>query len=120
MRFVVPVRPVENFVRFLVKKIRIAVLGRFPFDPFLLARRERRLQRAGDFTREIALDREHVGELAIVNLGPEMTIVCRVDELNVDPDAFPFAADAALENGRHVQGLPNLANVVLLAAIRQH
>ncbi len=57
----VAIRPAEYFVRLEIKQIGVAVLRRLAFDLLLFARRKRRLQRGGDFLRQLALDGENVG-----------------------------------------------------------
>ena len=70
--------------------------------------------------RQFALDREHVGQLAIVHLRPQMFVVGGVDQLHVDPHALPFPAHASFQDRPDVQRLSDFAQVVLLSAIRHH
>ena len=44
-----------------------------------------RLQRLGDRFRDLAFDRENVGQLTIVSVGPKMRVGQRVNELHIHP-----------------------------------
>jgi hypothetical protein len=61
-QIVVPaIRPGENLVRLKIEEISLGVLGWFSFDPLLLARRERSLERRRNFLGEIGLDGKDIG-----------------------------------------------------------
>src|SRR3954447_5052110 len=47
-------------------------------------------------------------------------VVRRIDELDIDPDAFAFPANTTFEDGRHVEGFPDLPDIMSLSPIRQH
>src|SRR5207248_3418425 len=51
---------------------------------FLFPTGELRAQLARDCFRDVALDREDIGQLAIVDVGPDMRIVSCFDQLHVD------------------------------------
>ncbi len=117
---VMTIRPVENFFRLEVNKIGLAVFRRLLLDPLLFVGRQCCLQRRSNFLCQLALDREHVGQFAIVNLRPQMPVVRRIDQLDIDANAFAIAPDTRLQDRGHVQGLSDFAQVVRLPAIRHH
>ena len=63
------------------------------------------LQRLGDRFRDVAFDRENVGQLAIESFGPEVRIARSVYELDIHAH-WSSALHAPLENMRH----PELAS----------
>src|SRR5512132_104585 len=80
-------------------------------DGFLLVRRELRLQLIGDRRGDLALDGEHIGQIAIVGLCPQMRVGASVDQLGVDPDALRITLDAAFEKMRNAKLFPDLAQI---------
>ena len=74
--------------------------------------REDHSQRLHDVPRDLVLHREDVLQIAIVSLGPEMITVGHVDELGGDSQPVPGFADASLHDGRHVELLAHLADVL--------
>jgi hypothetical protein len=77
---------------------------------------ERRRQGIDDGFDDFVLDREDVGQLAIVTLGPYVITVRHAAQLRGDPDAAAGATHAALENGIDVQVVSDLLNVDVAAA----
>jgi hypothetical protein len=75
---------------------------------------------AGDLAGDVALDREDVGQPAVVGLGPELTVGPGVDELPDDADLVPRTADASLEDGRGPEFLPDLPEALFRSLIRHH
>ena len=59
---------------------------------------ELRLQGVGDRFRDVRFDSENIGELAIVNFGPEMCVRHRIDQLHVDAHLIVRLLDTAFEN----------------------
>jgi hypothetical protein len=49
--------------------------------------------------RDVSLDREDIGQLAIVGLGPQVLIGANVDELDNDAHAITSFAHAPVEDG---------------------
>src|SRR5262245_11294415 len=72
-----------------------ATLDRLPF-----AGEEFELQRCDDGLRNLVLDGENVGEIAVVAFGPDMIPGRAVDQLRTDADAASGLAHAAFENMR--------------------
>ncbi len=64
---------------------------------------------------DLVLDSEHVGELAVVGLRPQVIAVGRVDELRGDADLIARLAHAALEHGGDVQLVRDVAHILVLA-----
>ncbi len=63
-----------------------------------------------DGRRDFVLDRKHVIETSIVALRPDGTLGGRVDQLDVEPDAIPKAANTALQDMLDTQFLGYLAD----------
>ena len=99
--------------------IGLDVVGRLLADPFPLLLGELRLERGRDLQRHVTLDREDVGQLAVVRVRPEMPVRLGVDELRHDPDSAPRAPHASLEQRRRVQDRADLAQA-LLAPLEPH
>jgi hypothetical protein len=76
---------------------------------------EDRRQRALDSRGNMVLQCEHVGELTIEAVAPELESVPRVDELCAYSHAVPGAPYAALEHVRHAQADGDGAQVADLA-----
>ena len=72
-----------------------------------------------DRVRDLVLDGEHIGELAIVALRPEMVSVGRVDELRCYPQAVAGLADAAFQDRVHPEPLRHRAQILLGALERE-
>jgi hypothetical protein len=56
-----------------------------------------------DPRRDLALDREHVGQLAVVRFRPQVLVRVGVDELRRDPHLVPRAAHRPLQDRGHVE-----------------
>jgi hypothetical protein len=74
------------------------------------------LQRAGDRLGDFVLNGEYIHEFPVIAFGPEIETVLRVHQLRCDTDAVVGTADAAFQDGAHVQRLSNLGDVLVLAA----
>jgi hypothetical protein len=57
--------------------------------------------RAGDALRDLVLNGKHVGQLAIVSVGPEMVPGFGIDQLRCDANPVTRAADTAFEHVAH-------------------
>ena len=67
---------------------------------------------------EIGLNRENVGQIAIVIVGPNMFVVGGVDQLDVHAHSIAFAADTPFQNGGNAERLADFTHVRRLPAIR--
>jgi hypothetical protein len=94
-----------------VQLVGLQVVGRLLLEPVSLLVRKLRLERARDLEGHVGLNREDVGEVAIVGLGPAVAIGPGVDELRDDPDPAPRPPDASFEQGADIEGEPDLAQV---------
>ncbi len=82
-----------------------------------LLRRECGLQQAGDVVRESRLDRENVGQVAIVGLRPDVLVGLRVDQLARHTHLRARAPHAPLEEISHAELLADLADGLRCLAI---
>src|SRR4029077_17536955 len=76
------------------------VASRALLDCVLLRRRELGLQLVGYRFGDLTLNREDIGEVAVVSLRPEMRIVAGIDQLRVHPHATAHALHAAFHQMR--------------------
>ncbi len=117
----IEIRPLACALQILatqVMRIRLHVVRRRP-----LGHRRRRgigrswqqraLECGGDFPRNLALDREHVVELAIVGLGPEVIAVRSFHELRRDAQLIALLAYAPFEHVGNTQLPRDLAQVLV-------
>ena len=82
---------VPKVAAFQVKLMRLGVIGRARRKHMLRRAAQLCLQRISNAFRDLAFDRENVGQLAIVGVGPKMRIGQSVYQPN--GDAHPVAAD---------------------------
>ena len=78
------------------------------------------LQRIRDFVSEIALDRENVGHIAVVIVGPDVLIGVGIDQLHVHAHPVSRAAHASLENIGNPERLADFAKVRRPASVLHH
>src|SRR6185436_11729929 len=76
-------------------------------------------ERRGNFACNGSLDVEHVVELTLVYLGPEHHAIPGADQMNFNPDAIGFLANASLEDGFDAQLLTDRFRIVALALERE-
>src|SRR5215472_12841039 len=67
--------------------------------------------RPGDALRDLVLDGKHVGQLAVVSLGPEMVPGFGIDQLRRDPDPIAGTTDAAFDHVTHAQLARHFADI---------
>ena len=77
---------------------------------------ELNLQGIRDRLRNIILDGENIGNLAVVPFRPEMRFIGDVNKLRGDLNAIARSADAPFENRSHPQLFTNGAQILFLAA----
>src|SRR5438128_5070736 len=77
-------------------------------------RRQLDPERRGDGLRDLILNREDVGHLAVVALGPEMKTIGDLDELRGDSDAVTRLPNASLENVLDVEPPGDLSELKIL------
>ena len=61
------------------------------------------LELGDDRLRDLVLDQEDVGQIAVISLGPKMTAVPAVDQLGRDANSRPRLSNAAFEDIAHAQ-----------------
>ena len=64
----------------------------------LCVRRQRDRDGAGDSLGDFALQDQRIAEVALIRLGPDLTLVVDLDELSGDAHALTPPAEAALQN----------------------
>ena len=84
-------------------------------DRLFLLRQQPQLQRIGDRLRNLVLDRENIGEVAVVALGPDMVAGRAVDQLRGDAHAGARLAHAAFEDVSDAELARRVLDVDLLA-----
>ena len=67
-------------------------------------------QLVNDRRGDVVLHGEHIGELTVIAIRPQLTAVTGADQLRRDPDPVPRPAHAALENRVHSEGVGNPAD----------
>ena len=82
----------------MVKLVCRRIARRLCCDHLLLRAGQLGPQRVGNRFRNVALNFENVGQLAIVNLGPEMRAGECVDQLHIDPHLIVCSLHAAFED----------------------
>src|SRR5206468_315785 len=68
-----------------------------------------------NFLRNLALDRKQIVQIAIVLLGPDVSVGAGVDQLHVHMKLGADSPDAALQHMRYSQLIPNLTHIPLAA-----
>ena len=100
-----------------VKVVRLGVRRRLLVDRLLLRGIQRQVHGTGHLLRDAGLHLEHVGQLRIVPVGPEVPVVRYPDELGRDPHlAAPVGrllpAHAALQDVADSELLPDLPDTL--------
>ena len=72
-------------------------------------RRNRGLKLRDYFSSHLAFDCEHVRNITVVPLGPNLAVGTRIDQLRVDANPPPRALDGTFQHVRDAQHLRNLA-----------
>src|SRR3546814_487330 len=91
--------------------VGLQVLRTLAGETPLLVPRQLERQRRDDLLRDLVLDREDVGQLAVVPLGPEMAARLAVDQLRGDADAGASLAHAAFQHVAHAELAADVLNV---------
>ena len=76
-----------------------------------LGRTERDLERVYDPMRDVILNLEDIGQVAVVAVSPQMRAVSRVDELRRDTHTIARPADRAFEDRSHAKLATNGAHI---------
>ena len=63
---------------------------------------------------------KRIGHGAVVSIGPEVPVVARIDQLNINQHSIARSADTAFKHIRHAQGLANLADIAPARCLKSH
>ena len=89
-------------------------------EPPLLARGDRDFHFLGDLGGELALERQHVTQRAIVTARPQVHVAGRVDELCRHADAIAGAGDRPFDNQIGAELFGDLRDRLLLLPVLHH
>jgi hypothetical protein len=116
-----PYRPLKRSAVLLLAEHELAAaekriisidVGRLAFGKArLFCWAERHFERVDDPARDIVLDLENIGQIAVVTIAPEMSAAFRVDELRGDAHALAGPPDRAFEHGADTELPADGANV---------
>src|SRR5882724_4230344 len=95
--------PRKNIIGARIKIESNEIAGRFALNGKFLSGCNFGVKLLSDFLRDLALDSEHVVQIAIVLFGPNMCVGARIDQLRVEMEPGARPADAALQNMRYPQ-----------------
>src|SRR6266550_3960082 len=109
--------PKKNVVGARIKIESNEIAGRFALNGKFLSGCNFGMKLVSDFLRDLALDCEHVVQIAVVLFDPDVGISPRVDQLRVQMKMRPGPADAALQNMRYPQLVTDLAHISFAAVI---
>src|SRR5205814_1883027 len=85
--------------------------GRFALNSHFLSGCNFGMKLVSDFLRDLALDCEHVVQIAVILFNPDVGIGPRVDQLRVQMKMRAGPADAALQNMRYPQLVTDLTEI---------
>ncbi len=114
------VPPVGVIVCLDEEQIGVRILGWPVIEPRFFIWRKFRLKSRGNFLREIGLDGEDVGQIAVVIFRPNVLVVVRVDQLHAHSDAIADPTDAAFQKRGYAQRFANFAGVAHAIATIRH
>src|SRR4030095_3217515 len=77
--------------------VGLKVIRAFLVQALLLTSRQLHRKRRDDLPRDLILNREHVGQVAVVLFSPQMATGRTVDKLRDDPDSIARLADTAFQ-----------------------
>src|SRR3989442_1083750 len=103
-----------------IKLIGQQIAGGLLVQPGLLIRRQLGLERGRDVQRHVRLDGEHIRELTVIRLRPEVSVGLCVDELRHDPHPIADPPHAAFEECRGLESRPDLFQALLPLLERHH
>src|SRR5688572_2761757 len=89
-------------------------------QPRLFLRRELNLYLVSDGAGDVALKREHVTQIALVLLAPEVCVGRGVNQLRRDSNAAVRPQHGALDDGVDVERLGNLGQWLTGALVAHH
>src|SRR5438105_11756157 len=111
------ISPKKNVVGARIKIESNEIAGRFALNGKFLSGCNFGMQLLSDFLRDLALDCEHVVQIAVVVFDPDVGISLRVDQLRVQMKMRARPADAALQNVRYPQLVTDLTQISFATVI---
>ena len=109
--------PKKNIIGARIKIESNEIAGRFALNGKFFSGCDFGVKLLSDSLRDLALDCEHVVQIAIVLFDPDVGIGPRVDQLRVQMKMRAGPADAALQNVRYPQLVTDLAHIPFAAVI---
>src|SRR5207247_610624 len=103
-----------------VKIERGNVTCRSLLDRILFAWRKLRLQLTSNRGRDLTLNREYIGKLAVISLRPELLVGSGIDPLRIHTQATGSTLHASFHDVRYSELLANFAQVALSAGLVLH
>src|SRR5437762_3422202 len=110
----------QEILRAAVEIKRGDVVCRGTLDRALFARRKLSLELVSNRLCDLALNGEHIREIAIVSLRPKMRVISCIDQLRINAHAIGCALYAALEHMRHSKFFADFAQIAFYAALIVH
>ena len=105
------VHSIGVIVRLNKEQIGVRILGWPVIETRFFVWRQFRLQSSCNFLREVGLDGEDVGQVAVVIFRPNVFVVICIDQLHIHSDAIADPPDAAFQKRGHAQRFPYFASV---------
>src|ERR1051325_6634149 len=102
----------ENVFRTRVKIERCDVGGWLAFDGRFLRSRDFRVKLRGDFLRDVALDCEHLLQIAIVFFGPYMRVSAGVNQLRIQMNSRSVPTHASFQNVGDTQSITDFPHIL--------
>src|ERR1043166_8967556 len=93
--------PQKNIIGSRIKIESNEIAGRFALNGKFLSGCNFGMKLVSDFLRDLALDCEHVVQIAVILFNPDVGVGPRVDQLRVQMKMRAGSADAALQNMRY-------------------
>ena len=94
-----------------IEIIGFQISGWLCCDRRIFPRRKPSVKLLGDGARDLALNRESIGQSSVVNFRPHMRILARVNQLRAYTHFVAGALHAAFENVSDTEGLRDLTNI---------
>jgi len=82
--------------------------------------RERHPHPASDVCRDLGLQPQHVADVPVIRLGPQMPVPPGIDELSGDPDPVALSDHRALDEGLHPELAGDLRDWLRLVPVLEH
>src|SRR5687767_6278912 len=97
-----------------VNLVCLNICRRYLLDRLLFVFGEHHTQGGHDAGCNLILDGENILELAVITLGPELSVVAGIHELRGEPESLTRFAHASLEHSSNLKLPSDFANVLVL------